>query len=164
LEQHPDLRLTLVGDGDDRAHLEDLAKPLGGAVHFAGFQSQEGVADALAAADALVLPSFAEGLPVVLMEALAAGKPVVCTQVAGVGELVEDGVSGYLCPASDVDTLADRLGRIASDPNARKAMGQAGREKVRAEFDIRREAARIGSLFAGHLDGPVRPDPYEGSD
>jgi len=156
----PDLTLTLVGDGEDRVHLERRAAPFGDAVRFAGFRSQEGVARALAAADALVLPSFAEGLPVVLMEALAAGKPVIGTQVAGVAELVETGVSGFIVPAGDADSLARAIRTLADDPERAQAMGAAGREKVRAEFDIRREAARIGSLFAGTAQGAIRPDPY----
>lgn len=160
-EIRPDLRLTLVGDGDDRAHLEKLAAPMGDAVRFLGFQSQDGVARALAEADALVLPSFAEGLPVVLMEALAAAKPVICTQVAGVGELVENGVSGFIVPASDVESLTARILELAEDPERRRRMGAAGREKVRAEFDIRLEAARIGSLFAGTDAGKTRPDPMK---
>ncbi|WP_420862179.1 glycosyltransferase family 4 protein [Algirhabdus cladophorae] len=159
--QNPALTLTLVGDGDDRAHLEKLAQPLGEAVTFLGYQSQDGVADALAQADALVLPSFAEGLPVVLMEALAAATPVVCTQVAGVGELVEDGVSGYLVPASDVDSLTDRLIKIASDAGMRAKMGAAGREKVKEAFDVRLEAARIATLFVDTDHATHRPPPYE---
>ncbi|WP_147114283.1 glycosyltransferase family 4 protein [Tateyamaria sp. syn59] len=159
----PDLTLTLVGDGDDRAHLEAMAAPLGDAVRFLGFQSQQGVADALAAADALVLPSFAEGLPVVLMEALAAGKPVICTQLAGVGELVEDGVSGFIVPASDAKALTARIHDMADDADRRADMGARGREKVRAEFDVRHEAARIGALFAGTHDGKIRPDPIKRS-
>ncbi len=157
---HPGLTLTLVGDGDDRAHLETLARPLGDAVRFAGFRSQEGVARAVAGADALVLPSFAEGLPVVLMEALAAGKPVIATQVAGVGELVENGVSGLLVPAGDVRALAGAITALADTPPAQRAeMGRAGRTKVRAEFDANIEAARIGALFAGQGGNDPRPEP-----
>ncbi len=160
-ETRPDLTLTLVGDGDDRAHLERLAAPFGDAVRFAGFLSQDGVAEALAEADALVLPSFAEGLPVVLMEALASATPVICTQVAGVGELVEEGVSGFRVPAGDAETLAARIGDLADDPKLRARMGKAGRKKVQQEFDIRLEAARIGSLFADTHGGAIRPDPMK---
>lgn len=155
----PGLTLTLVGDGDDRAHLERLAAPLGDAVRFAGFLSQGAVAEALAEADAMVLPSFAEGLPVVLMEALASARPVIATQVAGVSELVEDGVNGFVVPAGDAESLADRIGRLADDPGLRVRMGAAGRAKVRAEFDARIEAARIGALFAGRGGSAPRPEP-----
>jgi glycosyltransferase involved in cell wall biosynthesis len=146
-EGRPDLTLTLVGDGDDRAHLEDLAKPFGDAVNFRGYLSQEEVAEALARADVMVLPSFAEGLPVVLMESLAAKRAVIFTQVAGVGELVEEGVSGFRVPPSDVDTLAERIGQLADDPDLRARMGEAGCEKVRTDFNIRHEAAKLAELF-----------------
>ena len=155
----PGLSLTLVGDGDDRAHLERLAAPLGSAVRFAGFLSQDGVAEALAEADAMVLPSFAEGLPVVLMEAMASARPVIATQVGGVSELVEDGINGFVVPAGDAETLAERIGRLADDPALRARMGAAGRSKVRAEFDVRVEAARIGALFAGRGGSTPRPEP-----
>jgi glycosyltransferase involved in cell wall biosynthesis len=158
-ETHPDLHLTLVGDGDDRAHLERLAAPLGDAVHFAGYMSQDAVAKALAEADALVLPSFAEGLPVVLMEALASARPVIATQVAGVSELVENGVTGFVVPPGDTTTLADRIKELASDPDMRTRMGEAGRIKVHADFDVRIEAARIGALFVGEGGPDIRPDP-----
>jgi glycosyltransferase involved in cell wall biosynthesis len=124
---HPQLSLTLIGDGDDRVELEKRAAPFGDAVVFKGYQSQEAVAQALAATDALVLPSFAEGLPVVLMEAFAAGKPVICTQVAGVNELVQDGISGYIVPASDAYSLGARIGQLADDVQAAKEMGATGR-------------------------------------
>ncbi len=97
----------------------------------------------------LVLPSFAEGLPVVLMEALASLIPVIATQVAGVSELVQDGVSGFIVPPGDVDTLALRLDRLLSDPALCAAMGKAGRARVEAEFDIRTEVDKLAALFAG---------------
>jgi glycosyltransferase involved in cell wall biosynthesis len=162
-ETQPGLQLTLVGDGDDRAHLERLAAPFGEAVQFAGYQSQAGVADALASADIFVLPSFAEGLPVVLMEAMASGKPVISSLVAGIPELVEDGVNGYLVPPGDAETLAARIAELATDPGRRAEMGARGREKVSRDFDAGTEAARIARLF---LEGPgaeVRPVPMKGT-
>jgi glycosyltransferase involved in cell wall biosynthesis len=158
--QGADLHLTIVGDGEDRAHLERLAAPFGAAVHFAGYQSQQGVAEAMAAADIFVLPSFAEGVPVVLMEAMASGKPVISSLVAGIPELVEDGVSGYLVPPGDAQTLTARIVQLAADPDRRAAMGQAGRAKVVAEFDIRVEAARIARLFVEGPGEEIRPQPW----
>jgi glycosyltransferase involved in cell wall biosynthesis len=160
-QTRPDLHLTLVGDGADRAMLERLAAPLRDAVHFAGYLSQDAVAGALSEADAFVLPSFAEGLPVVLMEALATERPVIATQVAGVSELVEDGVTGFIVPPGDTEALADRIGRLADDPDLRTRMGRAGRRKVRADFDARQEAGRIGALFAGQAGPDLRPTPLE---
>jgi len=161
-ESCPGLTLTIVGDGEDRAHLEALAAPLGEAVRFLGYRSQAGVAEAVAAADALVLPSFAEGLPVVLMEALAAGKPVIATRVAGVAELVEDGVSGYIVAPGDGVALAGAIRTLAATPpEVRARMGATGRDRVRAEFDVRIEAARIGALFAGTGGSDPRPEPLD---
>lgn len=163
LEARPDLHLTIVGDGDDRAHLEQMAKPLGASVTFAGFKSQQGVAEALREADIFVLPSFAEGLPVVLMEALASGTPVIATQVAGVNELVEHGTNGFLVPAGDNVSLTQRMLDMAADPALRASMGEHGQAKVAREFDVRIEAARIASLFLGEGGDDVRPEPLKGT-
>lgn len=153
IADHPDLRLTLVGDGPERMDLEARARGLGGHVDFVGYKSQDAVAALLAEATALVLPSFAEGLPVVLMEALAARVPVVCTRIAGVAELVEDGVSGLLAPPGDAVALRDALARVLSDADLRRAMGDAGRARVMAEFASDREAAWLARLFAGYAEG-----------
>lgn len=155
----PALRLVLVGDGPDRAALQAAAAPLGDRVRFTGYMSQAEVAATLASADICVLPSFAEGVPVVLMEALASGRPVIATQVAGVGELVEEGVSGFLVPPGDAESLADRIRRLAADPALQARMGAAGRARVQADFDIRVEAARLASLLSGTAGGAVRPAP-----
>jgi glycosyltransferase involved in cell wall biosynthesis len=154
----PGLRLTLVGDGTDRPQLERMARHHGDAIRFAGFLDQTAVADTLRTADALVLPSFAEGVPVVLMEAMASGKPVIATQVGGVSELVEDGVSGHVVPPGDAASLAEAIIALA-DPDRRARMGAAGRERVVTEFDIRIEAARIATLLTGGGDGDLRPPP-----
>ncbi len=156
LKAHPDATLTLAGDGPARAGAEARARALGieAAVHFAGFMTQGQVADLLATSDMLVLPSFAEGLPVVYMEALASRIPVVASRVAGVQELVEDGVTGFAVPPGDVATLADRMIRLMDDPAAARAMGEAGRKAVEAGFDVRHEGARLADLFQnGRPDG-----------
>ena len=146
---HPNVTLTLVGDGDDRAHAEAEAKRLGG-ITLLGFQSQAEVAEALARADALVLPSFAEGVPVVLMEAMASARPVICTQVAGVSELVEHGASGFIVPPGNADRLADAIRQLADAPDL-AAMGLKGRAKVAAEFSNDIEAARLLTHFRGEI-------------
>ena len=162
--QEPDLRLTVVGDGPDRAALEGLAAPLGSAVRFTGYLSQAEVAEVLASADAMVLPSFAEGVPVVLMEMLASGRPVIATQVAGVSELVEDGVTGRIVAPGDAAGLATALVAFARMPEGqRAAMGEAGRARVRAEFDIRHEAAWLARLFRGTDGGHLRPETPQAS-
>ena len=148
--RHPQARLTIAGDGPARARLEARTQALGltEVVRFAGYLDEPAVAWLLETSDMLVLPSFAEGLPVVLMEAFASRIPVIATQVAGVPELVEDGVSGFIVPPGDVETLTDRLDRLLSDPALCAAMGTAGRAKVEAEFDINAKVVWLQTLFA----------------
>lgn len=160
---HPGATLTLVGDGPDRAQLEARTDKLGlrDAVQFTGYLGQAEVAGILARADMLVLPSFAEGVPVVLMEAMASNIPVIASRVAGVQELVEDGVSGFAIPPGDLDMLTARIDTLLSDPARRQRMGQAGRATVVKDFDINAEAAWLKRLFegslAGHLPDTLRP-------
>nr|WP_227754538.1 glycosyltransferase family 4 protein [Stagnihabitans tardus] len=156
--RHPEARLTVAGDGRIRSRLEARARALGLEVAFPGYLDEGQVAELLAEADMLVLPSFAEGLPVVLMEALAARVPVIATQVAGVSELVRDGVSGLIVAPGDVAGLAVAMDRLLSDPDLRARMGAAGRAKVEAEHDIQAEAAWLAELFAGRGQG-LRPEP-----
>lgn len=155
----PDLHLTLVGDGPDRAVIEEAARPLGDRVEFTGYLDQAAVAERLKSADIAVLPSFAEGVPVFLMEAFASGLPVIATQVAGMSELVANGQSGLIVPPGDVEALTDAIRTLAADPARRRTMGETGRAHVTAEFDIRREAARIATLFLGRGEERIRPDP-----
>lgn len=145
-ERHPDARLTLIGDGVERPALEALASTLGLAesVTFAGPKTQAEVAETLATADLFVLPSFAEGVPVVLMEAMASGLPVIATRIAGISELVEEGVAGRLVPPGSDAALAEAITALLDDPAARTAMGKAGRAQVEDAFDIAKEAAKIG--------------------
>jgi glycosyltransferase involved in cell wall biosynthesis len=160
----PELRLVLVGDGPEAAALKARASDLGIAerVRFTGYLGPEGVAEELARADLFVLPSFAEGVPVVLMEAMAAARPVIAPHVAGVPELVEDGVSGFLAAPGDLQGLIGQIETVLSDPEAAHAMGRAGRAKVVAEFDSGTEAAWLLRLFQGAVSGKlpdgVRPE------
>lgn len=161
-ETNPKVELTVIGDGPDRARFEQKAKRLGLAdrVHFVGAQSQAEVAEHLGRSDVFVLPSFAEGVPVVLMEAMATGLPVVTTHVGGMTELIDDGVSGYLVRPGDVEQLTGRIAGLLADPDLRSTLGDAGRERVFTDFVSHREAARLGGLFtatARGLPSPVRP-------
>ena len=145
----PDLRLTLVGDGELRGQIEAAiaAAGLGSRIRLAGWQDEAGVKRALAEATALILPSFAEGLPVVVMEAMAAGRPVIATAIAGVPELVTSDV-GWLVPAGDAAALADAVARLAETPaDTLQSMGQAARARVFARHDIDQEASRLAALF-----------------
>ncbi|RBO53186.1 colanic acid biosynthesis glycosyltransferase WcaL [Rhodovulum sp. BSW8] len=155
--EHPGARLTLIGDGPERARIEAEAARLGlgDRVVFAGYRSQDEVAGALARSDLFVLPSFAEGVPVVLMEAMAAGLPVIATRIAGIPELVEDGVSGRVVDPGSAAALTAAIGAVLADPGGAARMGAAGRDRVRAGFDVRAEALRLATLFR---DGPAAED------
>jgi glycosyltransferase involved in cell wall biosynthesis len=156
----PGLRLTLIGDGPDRAALQARATALGlaGNVTFAGYQTSAAVAALLKTADALVLPSFAEGLPVVLMEAMATSLPVIATQIAGIPELVRDAENGRLVPPGNAPALAAAIRDILSDAARARAMGQAGQARVAADHDSATEAARLRTLLSGPC-AQIRPDP-----
>lgn len=155
---YPNAHLTIAGDGPARNMLEAQAKALGvqAAVQFAGYLDESAVTALLDDADMLVLPSFAEGVPVVLMEAMASRLPVIATQVGGVPELVDDGLSGFLVPPGDVENLTVRLRALLGDQGLCARMGEAGRQKVLKEHDIAVEAAWLYQLFAGTGRG-LRP-------
>jgi glycosyltransferase involved in cell wall biosynthesis len=153
----PDIVLTVVGDGPDRKKLEDMTTQLGleENVKFVGYQSQAEVREHMQQTDVFVLPSFAEGVPVSLMEAMAAGVPVVTTRIAGVSELVEDGVSGYLVPPGDPVLLADRIKTLLTDNQLRTRFGAAGRAKVEKDFNIHVEVAWLDQVMMAALQGKV---------
>jgi colanic acid/amylovoran biosynthesis glycosyltransferase len=143
------IRLTMVGEGPKRAALEQLARELDveAMVTFAGAVGREHVRRYYAEADAFCLSSFAEGVPVVLMEAMAMRIPVVAADVMGVAELVEDLTNGLLVRPGRPDLLADALERLVADPDLRQRLGATGRATVERAFDIRRSAAEIESVF-----------------
>ncbi|MEO0659888.1 MAG: glycosyltransferase family 4 protein, partial [Pseudomonadota bacterium] len=147
IKTHPEAELHIVGDGPARALLEGQAKGLGEAVRFLGYRSQQEVAEILKETDTLILPSFAEGVPVVLMEAMAARLPVVTTQVGGIGELVEDSVSGFICPPGDLVTLTARIDTLLSDAALCAKMGAEGQAKVAAEFNSPHEARWLSQII-----------------
>ncbi len=144
------VRATIVGDGPLRATLERSAERLGldSRITFAGAVGQDRIHAYYAKADVFCLPSFAEGLPVVLMEAMATGFPVVASRIMGVPELVEDGVSGILVRPGRADELARALEILVAAPRLRESLGEAGRATVRAEFDVNRCASELKETFA----------------
>lgn len=142
--------ILLVGDGPMRGPIENLVRHHGleDRIQLCGMMDGEGVARVIQSARALVLPSFAEGLPVVIMEALALGRPVVTTAIAGTPELVQPGVNGWLVPAGSVDALRAALLEVLRAPVQRLSqMGRSGAELVAREHDVVREAQRLASLF-----------------
>jgi glycosyltransferase involved in cell wall biosynthesis len=145
-----DARLTLVGDGPRSDALEARVRDRGlsDRVTFAGRVGQDEIGAFYKAADVFCLPSFAEGVPVVLMEAMASGLPVVSTAVNGIPELVEDGVSGLLVVPGRSDLLAAALRKLADDPALRAELGEAGRARVAESFEVDACAAQLAEHFA----------------
>ncbi len=137
----------LFGDGPLRGEIAARINQLGLQDHFvlAGFRDD--LAKFLPHADVAVLPSFTEGLPVVVLEALAAGVPVVATAVGGTPEVVEDGVNGYLVAPGKPADLAQRILGLLGDDDRRRAMGQRGRQRVLTDFTFAAQSLQYQSLF-----------------
>lgn len=138
-EEFPRAELVLVGRGRDRAYSEELAtlarqRGIGSRVRFEGELPQAELAERMARAAVLVLPSLSEGLGRVLIEAMAVGLPVVASAVSGIPELVDDGDNGFLCPPGDEEALANRLRWILDHPADAAAMGRRGRSRVEKLF------------------------------
>lgn len=142
--------LVLAGDGEMRAEIETLIVRHGlqGQVRITGWISSGQVREELLAARALVLPSFAEGLPVVIMEAMALRRPVLTTYVAGIPELVRPGENGWLFPAGAVQELAAAMADCLGQPDeVLQRMGDAAHQRVLERHDIDTEVAKLASYF-----------------
>jgi glycosyltransferase involved in cell wall biosynthesis len=152
-----DVTLSVVGDGPARAEVEAAvrARRLTEHVRLLGSVGQDELLAKYAGADVFCLPSFAEGIPVVAMEAMAMELPVVTTRIMGIPELVEDGATGLLVPPGRVDALTDALDRLIRAPEERTRMGVAGREKVRADYDVARSARRMRAVLGAELGLPA---------
>jgi glycosyltransferase involved in cell wall biosynthesis len=151
-QRHPGLHAVLIGadleaGGDFRAELERLAHSLGIAdgVHVAGFRAD--AAAALREMDVVVLPSSIEGLPLVVLEAMAHAKPVVATAVGGTPEAVVDGATGLLVPPGDSEALTAALERVLADEELRRRLGEAGRARVLEKFDARVMEDRVLEIY-----------------
>ncbi len=153
-KDHPDIKVTLIGDGPMRGEIEAAIKKhdVSDNVILAGWKTPDEVRQALADARAFILPSYAEGLPVSIMEALALRKPAITTYIAGIPELVTDGACGWLTPAGDVDAITSALrAAIVADDDEIARMGDEGRRRVEEMHDIDREAATLAAHFAAAL-------------
>lgn len=148
-----DFRVIIAGDGPWRDDIETHAKRLGlmAKTSFPGAVGQDDIHAMYANATIFCLPSFAEGIPGVLMEAMAMRLPVVTTRITGIAELVDDGYSGLLVSPGRADELADALERLLADPQLRQEMGLHAREKVLREFNTEISAERLYGLFAEEL-------------
>jgi len=145
-----DFSLTVVGEGPDRGRMESAIAQykLADRVHLTGALTQEGVRRALDQADIFVLPSLAEGIPVVLIEAMSSGVPCISTPVNGIPELIEHGQTGLLATPGDVDSLTDQLQRLASSQSDRIRIAEAARIKIEASFDLDRNVRSLSEIFA----------------
>lgn len=154
LQAGRDVHLCLVGDGPERAALQAQVATLGlGArVTFAGVVNQDGIRAYYAAADLFALASFAEGLPVVLMEAMAMEIPCVTTWITGHPELIRDGQDGLLVAPGDSAALAAAIARLIDDPPRRQALGAAARRRVMAGFDLDANTERLAAIFRRRLE------------
>jgi colanic acid/amylovoran biosynthesis glycosyltransferase len=152
-----DVGVRFIGDGPDRDALTRLAAELGltDRIEFLGLRTRAEVVALLAETDILVAPSVPtaagkrEGLPVVLIEAMAAGVPVVASHLSGIPELVDNEVTGLTVPPGDSGAIADAIARLASDPALGSRLASAGRQRVAADFDLDRNARRLIALFRG---------------
>jgi glycosyltransferase involved in cell wall biosynthesis len=148
LARLPGVSLTVIGDGPDRERLERHARhvKLNGRVHFAGVLPRERVLDALARAEAAVLPSDWENFPHAAVEALAMGTPVIATDVGGVGEIVVDGVNGLLVPPGSPQAFATAIDRLLGSPELRERLSN-GTQTSLAGFEAVRIYERLESLL-----------------
>lgn len=143
------VRLRLVGDGVDRPSLEDHARALGLDDHvvFEGAVNQDHIRSLYARASAFCIPSFAEGIPVVLMEAMSMEIPCVTTRITGIPELITDGVDGLLVPPSNTEALAAALASLIDDPASAAAMGRRGRRVVQKHYEIIKNVDGLADVF-----------------
>jgi len=135
-KKRSDLKLLLVGDGELRPDIEKIVreKRLEQNIHFLGLRQD--ISELLSACDIFILSSNYEGVPMTILEAMAAGKPVIATAVGGVPEVVKDGISGLLVPPQDIQALSNAMVRLADDSSLREGMGKEGRKRALEWFDI----------------------------
>jgi glycosyltransferase involved in cell wall biosynthesis len=147
------VQLRLVGAGPDEAslkiHTARLDHP--NCVVFEGAVNQDRIRSLYAEADIFSIASFAEGLPVVLMEAMAMEIPCVTTHITGIPEMIRDGVDGLLVPPADLDALTAALARLIDDAKLRKKIGKSGRKRVVEQYNLRTNVQRLATIFSEHV-------------
>lgn len=147
------IRLRLVGDGPDRKLLEESVRKLGAgpSIVFEGAVNQDRIRDLYRAAHVFALASFAEGIPVVLMEAMAMEIPCVTTWITGIPELIRNGIDGLLVAPSDEAGLAEAIARLMDDADLRKRVGAAGRLRVIEKYNLRKNVEHLADVFRENL-------------
>jgi glycosyltransferase involved in cell wall biosynthesis len=156
LELGVDARLVVAGSGGEESRLRRYAQALGiaGRVCFVGLVFGNDKVKLLFGADVMLLPSYSEGLPYALLEAMAAGVPVIATPVGAIPDVVSDGIHGFLVPPRDGKAIAESLAILAGDREKISWMSRACRRRVRAAFSIERLAQEF-SFHYGRLAGGV---------
>jgi len=151
--EHRDIRLRLVGDGPDRPGLQEhiLRLGLSERVILEGWKNQDEVRNLYRNADIFALASSSEGVPVVLMEAMAMQIPCVATRITGIPELIRDGIDGLLVTPSDMGELADAIRRLLDDPALRRRLAEAGRRRVQEKYQLASNLARLSEIFRRRL-------------
>ena len=159
IKSYPNVRLRLVGAGPDRDGLALMINRngLGQYVTLEGSINQDRIRDYYRQADIFVLASFAEGVPVVLMEAMAMEIPCISTFVAGIPELIRSDIDGILVPPSDDLALAAAIQRLIDDHALRRRLGAAGRLRVIEKYDLDRNVAQLAQIFTRRIGGHRRP-------
>lgn len=149
------IRLRLVGDGPDREGLQRYCaeRRLTDRVILEGAVNQDQVRGFLQRADLFVLASFAEGIPVVLMEAMASEVACVSTNITGIPELIRDGIDGLLVPSSDEHALAIAIATLIENPAYRRRLAKAGRLRVADQFEMQKNVAQLRDLFCRYFNG-----------
>jgi glycosyltransferase involved in cell wall biosynthesis len=153
LKEGRDVRLRLMGDGPERGNLEADVKrrDLNSRVVFEGQIQWDQVRALLNDADTFAMSSFAEGVPVVLMEAMSMMIPCVAPQIGGVPELIRNGIDGLLVPPSNHEELARAIALLMDDPTLRRRLGEAGRKRVLERYNLSRNTARLATVFRQRL-------------
>jgi glycosyltransferase involved in cell wall biosynthesis len=143
----------LVGDGPNRARLESAisARGLEQHVTLEGSCNHDRVLDFYRQTDLFALASFAEGVPVVLMEAMAMEIPCVATWITGIPELIRHGTDGWLVPPADEEQLADAIGRLMDDAELRQKLGRSARVRVQEDYNLTRNAERLAEIYRRRL-------------
>ncbi len=147
----PELRLTLAGpiESNFLSRIDGLLESLGSRVALLGSLPHAEIIDLYERSDVFVLPTHREGFPNVILEAMAAGLPVISTPVGAIAEIVREGIDGFMVPVGDVAALADRLRLLIGDPKRRIDMGESGRRRVREQFAIERVVDQLAGLYRG---------------
>ena len=147
LRQGANVKVLVVGDGSIRQDLLAQARNLGVGERVVFLGHREDTDVLLQALDIFVLPSLSEGIPMALLEAMAASRPIVASRVGGIPEIIEDGVEGFLVEPMDVDSLAERCRRLIKSPDVARKMGEQARTRVERDFSAVAMADRVASVY-----------------